>query len=133
MYTYIYIYIYIYINFRISITYMFDTLAVGNDEETVDGTTAVTVGDADCNDPGCCATESGLAMDPAAVRAGDVGDGEDMLAGAAATTAGGGGSEAASSDAVGSTGPSAAVTRSNGNVVAVSGAGGQLSIAGAVD
>ena len=113
---------------------MFDTLAVGNDEETVDGTTAVTVGDADCNDTGCCATESGFAMDPAAVRAGDVGDGEDVLAGAAATTAGGGGSEAASSDAVGSTDPSAAVTDGgNGNVVAVSGAGGQLSIAGAVD
>ena len=124
---------------------MFDTLAVGNDEQTVDGTTAVTVGDADCNDPGCCATESGFAMDPAAVRAGDAGDGEDVLAGAAATTAGvgdvsnvdgagGGGSEAASSDAVGSTDPSAAVTGGgNGNVVAVSGAGGQLSIAGAVD
>ena len=31
---------------------MFDTLTVGNDEERVDGTTAVTVGDADCNDPG---------------------------------------------------------------------------------
>ena len=112
---------------------MFDSLAVRNDEETVDGTTAVTVGDAVCNDPGCT-TESGFAMDPAAVRAGDVGDGEDVLAGAAATTAGGGGSEAASSDAVGSTGPSAAVTGGgNGNVVAVSGAGGQLSIAGDVD
>ena len=125
---------------------MFDTLTVGNDEEMGDGTTAVTVGDTDCNDPGCCATESGFAMDPAAVRAGDAGDGEDVHAGAAATTAGvgdvsnvdgagGGGSEAASSgDAVDSTDPSPAVTDGgNDNVVAVSGAGGQLSIAEAVD
>ena len=87
-------------------------------------------------------TDGGCGTDPAAVGAGDAGDGEDVLVSAVAMTSdagdvsnvdtgGGCSSEAAScGDAVDSTGTSAAVTGGgNGNLVAVSGAGGQLSIA----